>query len=147
MRESDPSSEMPAAIAGGRTLAWLGGCLLVGLLLQTILARVDRGRVTQLETFSETSAVGDRVYYPLPVPLPNPPAMVARVGGRELVPVSYEKFQYRDATMRASARDSATKLTIYKSREPLPDAGDDEWFFVKTAANEYLKLRAQTAAK
>ena len=147
MRESDPSSETPVVTAGGRALAWLGGCLLVGLLLQTILARVDRGRVQTLETFAETTAVGDRIYYPLPSPLPNPPTMVARVGGRELVPASYEKFQCRDTRMQASARDPASKLTIYESREPLPDAGGGEWFFVKTAANEYLKLRAQTAAK
>jgi len=60
-----------------------------------------------------------------------------------LVPVSYEKFQFRDTKMQPFARDPATKLTIYESREPLPGAGDGKWFFVKTAANEYLRLSAR----
>lgn len=122
-------------------LAWLGGFLLFGLLVQTLLARIDRGRVEKLETFSETTAVGDRVYFPLPAPLPDPPAMVARVKGGALVPVSYQKFEYRDTKMQPSARDPASKLTIYESREPLDDAGGEKFYFVKTAANEYLKLR------
>ncbi|MEO7319674.1 MAG: hypothetical protein ABIZ56_11850, partial [Chthoniobacteraceae bacterium] len=133
MREPNSSTE-PAPIAGTGILACLGGCLLFGLLVQTLLARNDRGRVEKLEAFSETTAVGDRVYYPVPSPLPNPPIMVARVKGGALVPVSYDKFEYRDTKMQPSARDPASKLTIYEHREPLPDAGGEKCYFVKTAA-------------
>ena len=141
MHESTSSTE-PAPVAGARALKWLGGCLLFGLLLQTVLAWVDRGRSEKLEMFSETTAVGDHVYYPLPSPLPDPPAVVARVRGEALVPVNYEKFECRDTKMQASARDPVTKLTIYEIRQPLAEAGGEKAWFVKTAANEYLRLRA-----
>ena len=139
MPEENSATE-PARIAGARTLAILGGCLIFGLLVQTLLARIDRSQVEKLEAFSETTAVGDHTYYPLPSPSPNPPTMVARVKDAALVPVSYEKVECRDTKMQPFARDAATKLTIYESREP--QAGAEKFFFVKTAANEYLKLRA-----
>ena len=142
MRES-PSSNESAPVVGARMLKWLGACLLVGLLLQTILAWIDRGRVGTLETFSETTAVGDHVYYPLPSPLPDPPTVVARVRGEALVPIDYAKFAYRDTKMRPSARDPITNLTIYTSRASLPEAGGEMLYFVKTAPNEYLRLHAQ----
>ena len=142
MSESTPTPESKPII-GGKTLFLLGAILLAALLVQGILARMDRSRVPALESFSETSAVGDRVYYPPPSPLPDPPAVVARVRGKALVPVSYEKFQGRDTKMQAVARDPATKLTIYESREPMPAAGGETHYFIKTASNEYLTLRAE----
>ena len=141
MHESTSSTE-PAPVAGARALKWLGGCLLFGLLLQTVLALIDRSRAEKLEMFSETTAVGDRVFYSLPSPLPDPPAVVARVRGEALVPVNYTKLECRDTKMQAAARDPVTKLTIYESRQPLADAGGEKVFFVKTDANEYLRLRA-----
>ena len=44
--------------------------------------------------------------------------------------------------LRPSARDPNTNLTIYTSRASLPEAGGEMLYFVKTAANEYLRLRA-----
>ena len=142
MHEST-SSTGPAPVAGARTLKLLGGCLLLGLLLQAVLARVDRVRSETLETFSETTAVGDHIFYPVPSPPPDPPSVVARVRGEALVPVSYAKFDVRDTKMQASARDPVTKLTIYTCRASLPDAGGEMLYFVKTAPNEYLRLHAQ----
>ena len=135
------SATAPAGIAGSRMLAILGACLIFGLLVQTLLARIDRTRGDHLEAFSENTAVGDHVHYSLPSPLPNSPKMVARVKGEALVPVSYEKVECRDTKMQPFARDAAAKLTIYERREP--PAGEENFFFVKTASNEYLKLRAQ----
>ena len=136
------SPDAPLPIHGARIAAWLGGALLIGLLLLAILAGVDRARVASLEKFSETTAVGDRVYFALPSPLPKTPAAVARLHDAALMPVDYAKFGCRDSKMQAVARDPATKLTIYESRAPLPDADDGKLYFVKLAANEYLKLRA-----
>ena len=68
--------------------------------------------------------------------------MVARVRGEALVPVDYAKFESRDTKMRPSARDPVTNLTIYTCRASLPEAGGEMHYFVKTAANEYLRLRA-----
>ena len=145
---SEPTSPAkPAPVLGTSAAAWLGGVLLFGMLLLAILARLDRARVVSLEKFSETTAVGDRVYYALPSPLPKTPATVARVRGEALAPVDYAKFECRDTRMQPVARDPETKLTIYEGREPLTDADGGKLYFVKTAANEYLKLRAQTAAK
>ena len=137
-----PSTAEPAPILGARTLAWLGGILLFGMLLLAILGRVDRARLASLEHFSETTAVGDRVYYTLPSPLPKTPAVAARVHGEALAPVDYAKFECRDTKMQPVARDPDTKLTIYTSRASLPEGGGEMLYFVKTAANEYLKLRA-----
>jgi hypothetical protein len=142
MNESAPSRE-PKSFLGSRSLVLLCIILLTGLLLQVILARMDRSRVATLESFSEGTAVGDRVYYPLPSPLPDPPIVVARLRGEALVPVSYEKFSGRDTNMQAIARDPVTKLTIYESREPLPGAAGEKRYFAKTASNEYLTLRAK----
>ena len=47
-----------------------------------------------------------------------------------------------DTKMRPSARDPVTNLTIYTCRASLPEAGGEMHYFVKTAANEYLRLRA-----
>ena len=136
------SSGAPQPILGGRIAACIGAALLIGLLLLAILAGVDRARVASLEKFSETTAVGDRVYFALPSPLPKTPAAVARVHDAALVPVDYGTFGCRDTKMQPVARDPATKLTIYESREPLSDADGGKLYFVKTAPNEYLKLRA-----
>ncbi len=136
------SPATPAPILGAGAAAWLGGLLLFGMLLLAILARFDRARVASLEKFSETTAVGDHVYYTLPSPLPKTPAVVARLHGEALAPVDYSKFECRDTKMQPVARDPDTKLTIYTSRASLPDGGGELLYFVKTAANEYLKLRA-----
>ena len=141
MSESKTPAE-PAPMPGARAAAWLCGFFLFGMLLLAILARFDRARVTSLEKFSETTAVGDRVYFALPSPLPKTPAPVVRLAGESLVPTHYTKFQCRDTKMKPVARDPDTKLTIYESREPLPDADGMKLYFIKTAANEYLKLRA-----
>ena len=121
-----------------RSAGRLGGGLLAGLLVLSIFARVDRARLASLETFSETTAVGDSVCYVLPNPLPATPAAVARVGGQSLVPIDYTRHRERDVRMRAIASDSATRLTIYEKREEKPDADN---YFVKLATNEYLRLR------
>ena len=128
---------------GARAAAWLGGVLLFGMLLIAILARLDRARLASLEKFSETTAVGDRVFYTLPSPLPKTPAVVVRVRGEPLAPVDYMKVDCRDTKMHPVARDPGTKLTIYEGREPQTDADGGRLFFVKTAPNEYLKLRAK----
>ncbi len=140
---NEPTSPAtPAPVLGASAAAWLGGLLLFGMLLLAILARFDRARVASLEKFSETTAVGDRVYYTLPSPLPKTPAVVARLHGESLAPVDYAKFECRDTKMQPVARDPDTKLTIYASRASLSEGGGEMLYFVKTAANEYLRLRA-----
>jgi hypothetical protein len=133
-------------MVGARVAGFLGGGLLVGLLVLAVFARIDRERVGKLESFSETTAVGDKVYYRVPNPVPNPPVAIASFGGKSLAPVNYEKLDLLDTHMQPAARDPKTQLTIYVSRDPLPAASgaqaDDEFYFVKTASNEYLRLRA-----
>ena len=138
-----PSADAPQPILGGRFAAWLGAMLLAGLLFLAIFAGVGRTRVATLERFSETTAVGDRVFYSLPSPLPKTPVAVARIHDAPVVPVAYAKFDCRDTKMQPVARDPATRLTIYETREPLAGAGGEKLYFVKTAPNEYLKLRAE----
>ena len=140
---SEPKSSAESApVLGGPAAAWLCGVLLFGMLLLAIMASIDRARFATLENFSETTAVGDHLYYALPSPLPKAPAVVARVQGQALAPVDYVKFECRDTKMQPVARAPDTKLMIYESREPLTDADGGKLYFVKTAANEYLKLRA-----
>ena len=136
------SSGAPPPILGTGVAAWLGGVLLFGMLLLALLARVDRARLASLEKFSETTAAGDHVYYTRPSPLPQTPVAVASLRGESLVPVDYKKLKYHGSAMRAVARDPATKLTIYESREPLSETGGEKLYFVKISASEYLKLRA-----
>ena len=139
---NDSTSDAPQPLLGARVARWLSVALLAGLLVQAILAGVDRARVGTLEKFSETTAVGDRVYFTMPSPLPKTPAAVARIHDAALVPVDYANFECRDSRMRAVARDPVTELTIYESREPLADAGGEKFYFVKTEPNRFLKLRS-----
>jgi hypothetical protein len=143
MNAPSPSTKS-APMVGARAAGFLGGGLLVGVLVLAIFARVDRERVSTLEVFSETTAVGDNVHYLLPEPLPDPPIAVARLHGQTLVPVSYAKVDLRDTRMQAVARDPETRLTIYISRDSWPPVAgaqsDETFYFVKTASNEYLRL-------
>jgi hypothetical protein len=125
------------AILGARIAAWLGAGLLLGMAIVVVFAWNDRARLADLEHFSETTAVGDRIYFPLPDPLPTPPAIIARFRDESFVPVDYNKVEIRDTKMQPAGRDPGSKLTIYKLRDP---AGGGD-FFVKTASNEYLRLR------
>jgi hypothetical protein len=133
-------------MVGARAAGFLGSGLLVGLLVLAVFTRVDRERVGVLENFSETTAVGDNVHYALPNPIPDPPIAVAHLNEEALVPLTYRKDELRDTRMQAVARDPETRLTIYVSRDPLPPVngpqGDGKVYFVKTASNEYLRLRA-----
>jgi len=145
MNERQLSAESGHLI-GARAAGFLGGGLIVGIFLLTIFARVDRERVGTLEQFSETTAVGDNVHYSLPDPLPDPPISAAHLNGETLVPLTYTKVELRDTRMQAVARDPDTRLTIYASRDPLPpvtgESTNEKFYFIKTASNEYLRLRA-----
>ena len=131
-------------MVGARAAGLLGGGLLIGLLVLAVFARVDRERAGTLESFSETTAVGDNVHYLLPAPLPDPPVAVARLHGQTLAPVSYAKVELRDTRMQAVARDPETRLSIYISRDSWPPVAgapsDESFYYVKTASNEYLRL-------
>jgi hypothetical protein len=150
MSEIEPAN-LVVPLRSARGAVALGAALLLGLAVLAVFARVDRERVATLEQFSETTAVGDTVYYPLPDPPPNPPIPVARLNGEELVPVSYSKLEWRDSKMVRLAYDAGSHLTIYATREPLPESAGEprgsKVYFVKTAANEYLRLRPAASAK
>ncbi len=145
MSES-PSSSNPAPIFGARTLVVLASVLLGGMLLQSILAIVDRHRVSKLEAFSENTAVGDSVFFKIPSPTPAAPLPVVRIGGETLVTASYDKFPCRDTKMVPVARDPVTKLTVYQCRDLPPDTAREPNRYVKTAPNEYLPLRRASGA-
>ncbi len=141
-------NEPEPPILNSRTAFALGATLLVGFGALTVLGYVDRKRTTTIEQFKEDTAVGDRVHYLVPKPVPNPPTTVATLDGRALVPVSFDKVECRDTKMRPVALDAQTRLTIYRSREPLPNTSPGESaYYVKTASNEYLRLRPATSAQ
>ena len=131
----------------------LGLVLLIAFAAIIALAGYDESRRDALENFEEVTAVGDRSFFALPAEAqkPHPATVVFR--GQPLYPVSYALVEARDTGMiRAGMADDAP-YRVYTPREPLPpQEGESEkpgqqFYYLKVAQDEYLKLRPGTPGK
>ncbi len=144
----DEQSPPPNARMEGVHTAWLlGTILLAGVALMAILTVRDRSHVSALEEFKEVSAVGDMTYFQLPKPQQQPPARAATLHGVALYPVSHEKVKVDDPGMIRAARDEASALTLYRTRESIESekrepAKKEDHYFLKIAPGEYIEVRS-----
>jgi len=120
----------------------LGVALLLALGLALALVLRDNTRRSVLEEVKEFSAVGDTRYLAIPDPLPPEPfPVVARLGGRGLVPSGYKRHEKREADMQPVAKDEATGLTIYQAPVKAKDAGEPATYFLKAGPGQFIKVR------
>ncbi len=147
---SAPAENSPEAepILARNYAVRIGLLLLVGFAAVIAGVGYDEGQMRVLETFEETTAVGDRAYFQMPTDAVKPPPAAVSFRGQPLFPVSYAKVELRDTRMtRAGMADDAA-IQVYTSRDPVPpQEGESEkhgtqFYFLKVERDEYIKVRA-----
>jgi hypothetical protein len=138
MNESAKSSQ---PIFSPQWAVRFGAALVVALTLVVGLASFDGTRRKQLESTSETTAVGDVNYFKPPAKLP---AVVASFKATDVVVSSAEEIGVRDTHVRRVAVDVASGPAIYELSAAASDeerarvAASGAAFLLKLAPNEFV---------
>ncbi|MEQ1859572.1 MAG: hypothetical protein ABMA13_06525 [Chthoniobacteraceae bacterium] len=119
-----------------RAAAWFGALLLAVVTVVVAFTILDHPKAATLESFSQTSAVGDVEFYVPPDPPLAVPEPVLTWQGRAWAPANYDKAKIDDPEMQRVAIDEASGLTIY---QPLAK-GAAGGHFIKIAIGEYLRI-------
>lgn len=127
-------TEAPAFLAP-RAAVWFGAVLLAGLLGVVAFSLADHPKASAIETFSQTTAVGDTAYYEVPAAPLAVPEPVLNWQGRAWTPANYEKVKIDDPDMQRVGKDEQTGLTIYQ-----PHKKDPAGHFIKIDVGEYLRI-------
>ncbi|MEA3211739.1 MAG: hypothetical protein QOE70_4796 [Chthoniobacter sp.] len=129
----------------------LGFALLVGFTLIVGLTFSDHSRRTQLETSSETTAVGDVVYFAGPDDPTKLPVLAARLNGKPLFVLNSDRIGVRDTHLTRVGKDPASGLSIYQHS---PRATLEErarltkgTYLLKTGTNEYARAQELSPGK
>jgi len=130
---SDP--EAPTFLAP-RAAVWFGAALLAGLLGVVAFSLADHPKAVTIETFAQTTAVGDVTYYEVPTPQLAVPEPVLNWQGRAWAPVNFEKVKIDDPEMQRVGKDEQTGLTIYQPQKRVPQG-----YFIKIDIGEYLRIQ------
>ena len=142
MSESSPEVPPPAVYAQ----SWLvrfGFALVAAFTLILGLAFLDHSHRQQLETVSETTAVGDTHYFQLPSAA-APPAIGAMLGGQPLYVAETQPFEVRDTHTRRVGGDAERGLAIYELSPAATDAErgrigrSRRAYLLKTDVNQYV---------
>jgi hypothetical protein len=153
MNSTPHTGDAEAVLFARRHAIYLGAALLAGLTLVLIFTALDRSRRTQLEATSQTTAVGDRAFFLLPQISQKPPGVAANFRGQPLYPISYARVEIRDSRMTQAGSDDSGTFRIYTTREHVPlqdgeiDKPGEPVYFLKTAPDEYVKVRPSTPGK
>lgn len=129
------NAAQPTAFIAPRSAAWICATLLAGLGVMVAFSLAEHPKAATLETFSQTTAAGDTVYYTPPTPALAVPEPVFSWQGHAWAPASYDKTKIDDPDMKRVGKDETTGLTIYEARAKTP-AG----YFIKIAIGEYLRI-------
>ena len=127
-------AEPPASLQQGefRIATYLGGGFLLCLLCITIFTAVDFTSGAKLETFSETTAAGDKNYFKLPTS--GEPVFLWQT--RHYVLASREKVKIDDTDMVRVGREETGDYVFYT-----PKTGSGKVLYVKTDVGEFLSVR------
>ncbi len=140
--ETEPQKPLLLGEKGAAAIIWTTLVLFCAMLCFKIS---ERGRVSELETFSEATAVGDHSYYPLPDFTNRTGVSILIFKGRPLY-TDYKHVTNRDSRMRRIGAEDSGKYQIYIDEEPVkPDnkSHDEPRYFAKTAEDEYVGLWLQ----
>lgn len=133
------STNPEPAFFSARTAYAIGGALVLGLGGVTAYAVLDRPRAGGVESFSETTAVGDKVYFRPPVQPLAVPDPVLTWQGRKWAPANYEKLKIDDTRMFRAGRDPETRFSVYREKGKGPESPK----YLKMDTGEYLRLEAR----
>lgn len=142
---SAPAPEIPPLFAQPWALRF-AFALLAGLTLVVGLAFSDRTRHGQLETTTETTAVGDTAYFKI-ADASKLPVVGAKLGEQPLYVASAETINVRDTHTLRVARGKAGEVSIYQlSSAATPEERDRvekgrKGYLLKTEPNEYVKAQ------
>ena len=123
----------------------LGLALLIGLALIAGLTWFDDSRRTKLETMSETTSVGDTVYFQIPEESHELPLTVAVLHGQPLVVARLDRLPLRDTHVVRVAHLAATGRAIYQlSVKAFPDErklleDEPKSYLLKVAPESYVR--------
>lgn len=119
-----PSPEIPPpAIYAQAWAIRLGGVLLAAFTVILALAFYDSAHRTELETVSETTAVGDTHFFQPPADATRLPAVGAMLNGQPLYVADLKPVEIRDTRTKRIGTDAERGWSIY---ELAPTANDAE---------------------
>lgn len=113
MSESSPEIPPPPLYASSWAFR-LGFALLAAFTLILGFAFFDRAHRKELETVSETTAVGDTRFFQAPTDTSRLPAVGATLNGQPLYVASLDPVEVRDTHTHLVATDVASGLGIYE---------------------------------
>jgi hypothetical protein len=131
---------------GLRGAMHFGFAIVAGMAVLVLVLSRDSANRAKLESFSETTAVGDQSYFKVP-PRAAAPAVAVTFQGKPLTPISVRRIELRDSKMSYAGVDDGGSLRIYTSSEPVPlEKGEAEVkgrpvYFLKSALNEYIRVQ------
>lgn len=140
------SETPPATIYAQPWAVRLGGVLLAAFALILIAVFHDNAHRAELETVSETTAVGDKRFLELPDTLVLP-AVVAMLDGKPLYLAAAKRLDLRDTHTQRVGRDTQGGLWVYKlsaaalEPERRKTGGDAQALLLKTGVNEFVVVR------
>jgi len=144
---SESSSERE--IFGGQWAGRLCVVMLVGLGIVTSVAYYNEHQVPNLESTEESTAVGDKAFFPMP-PEENPsklPAGTVTFNGKPLNAVGVKTYDERDSKMVRIAMDDTKRYAIYSSTEPVkkvkgePADTGGKVYFLKVGPGKFVKMK------
>ena len=112
-----------------------------------LFASLDQQRRSQLESFAEVTAVGDKAYFKAPDPM-KPLTVAVTIRGRPSPVSPPRRVGARDSRMLRRGQDDSGAYRIYVNSQPDEDAkraGED--YFLKTGPDEYLQVRPEPTVK
>ena len=142
MPPSSPESVPPAVYAQPWGVRF-GFLLVIGLTLIVGLSFFDNARRPQLETVSETTAVGDTHFFALPE-ADKLPVVAATLEGKPLYVSTRKPIDLKDTHMKRVGTDAQNGLTVYTLADTAIDAERDkvgkkpDVLLLKTSANQYV---------
>lgn len=125
----------------------LGFALIAALTLILGLAFFDNSRRKELETSSETTALGDTHFFQSPADASRLPAVGAILAGQPLYVADLKPIEVRDTRTHRVGTDAERGLSIYELSPTASDAerarisGWQRYFLLKTAPGQYVIAR------
>ena len=127
----------------------LGSALLAAFVIILGFAFFDNAHRQQLETVSETTAVGDTHFFQPPADPSRVPAVGATLDGQQLYVTELQSIEVRDTHTRRVGRDAERGLAIYELSDAATDVerkrmtGSGRTFLLKTELSRYLVIRPE----
>ncbi|MGB8169094.1 MAG: hypothetical protein WCF18_16475 [Chthoniobacteraceae bacterium] len=147
MSESSPNVSAPAIYAQPWAVR-LGFALITAFTVIVGLAFFDSAHRTELETTSETTALGDTHFFQSPADASRLPAVGAMLNSQPLYVADMKPIEVRDTRTRRIGSDPERGLAIYELSATASDAerarlaGNGRAFLLKTAPSQYVIARS-----